>query len=237
VVVREGGATKAAVPATHGVLVMRQDSETQSPAIPDVAAQARAAGMALALLSALAFLVSIDSRMVAPLLPAIAESVRADVATAAYIVTAYAIPYGLFQIAYGPLADRFGKVAVVRVVVLLFGLGTLGCGLVESLPWLIVLRIVTGAFAACVIPLTLAYIGDVVPLARRQHAIGNFITVTSVATALSPAIGGFIATILSWRNLFIACGALTFIPAAGSLFITRATKEFAHVVPSPRRAG
>ncbi|HEV2125188.1 MAG TPA: MFS transporter, partial [Chloroflexota bacterium] len=160
-----------------------------------------------------AFLVSIDARMVAPLLPAIADSVAASIPATAFIVTAYALPYGLFQIAYGPLADRFGKVAVVRVAVLLFGAGTLGCGLTFDLPSLIALRIVTGAFAACVFPLTLAYIGDVIPLERRQFAVGNLVTVTSIATAVSPAIGGMIASVLTWRDLFIACGLLTFIPA------------------------
>lgn len=175
---------------------------------------AEAALLTLALLSALAFLVSIDSRMVAPLLPAIADAVHTSVPVAGFIVTAYALPYGLFQIGYGPLADRFGKVAVVRVAVLLFGAGTLGCGLVRDFPSLIVLRVVTGAFAACVFPMTLAYIGDVVPIERRQQAIGNLVTVTSIATAVSPAIGGIVATVLSWRALFVACGLLTFLPAA-----------------------
>ncbi len=170
-------------------------------------------GLTLALLSTLAFFVSIDARMVAPLLPAIAASLHTSVGAAGLIVTAYSLPYGLFQIAYGPLADRFGKVAVVRGAVLLFGAGTLGCGLARDLPSLMGLRIVTGAFAASVFPMTLAYIGDVVPMSRRQQTIGNLVTATSVATALSPAIGGVIAALLSWRDLFIACGVLTLPPA------------------------
>jgi len=180
---------------------------------PDSSRPSERAMLTLALLSSLAFLVSIDSRMVAPLLPAIATSVRASVGATGLIVTAYAIPYGLFQIAYGPLADRFGKVAVVRVAVLLFGAGTLGCGLTGDLFSLTVLRIVTGAFAACVFPMTLAYIGDVFPMSQRQTAIGNLVTITSVATVMSPAIGGIFASVLSWRALFIVCGAATFLPA------------------------
>lgn len=168
---------------------------------------------AIALLTSLAFLVSIDSRMIAPLLPAIAASAHASVAAAGLIVSAYAVPYGLFQIGYGPFADRFGKVAVVRVAVLLFGVGTLGCGLTSDLASLTVLRAVTGAFAACVFPMTLAYIGDVVPMRERQGAIGNLVTVTSLGTALSPALGGVVASVLTWRDLFIACGLATFVPA------------------------
>jgi predicted MFS family arabinose efflux permease len=199
-----------------------------------VAAAVPHAGLTLALLYALAFLVSIDSRMVAPLLPAIANSVNATIPATAFIVTAYALPYGLFQIAYGPLADRFGKVAVVRVAVLLFGAGTLGCGLTYDLPSLLALRIVTGAFAACVFPLTLAYIGDVIPLERRHFTVGNLVAVTSVATAIGPAIGGMVASVLSWRDLFIACGLLTFIPA---LWLYRVPAAHGVDAGSPGRRG
>jgi predicted MFS family arabinose efflux permease len=151
--------------------------------------------------------------MVAPLLPAIATSVHATIGATGLIVSAYALPYGFFQIAYGPLADRFGKVAVVRVAVLAFGAGTLGCGFTADLTSLTVLRVLTGGFAASVFPMTLAYIGDVIPMARRQQAIGNLVTVTSIGIALSPAIGGIVADALSWQDLFIACGVLTFPPA------------------------
>jgi len=48
---------------------------------------------------------------------------------------------------------------------------------------------------------------------ERQGAVGNLVTVTSLATALSPALGGVVASVLSWRDLFIACGILTCIPA------------------------
>lgn len=170
-------------------------------------------GTTLALLSGAAFLVSIDSRMVAPLLPAIAASLNTTVSLTGLIVTAYALPYGWFQIAYGPLADRFGKIAVVRSAIFVFALGTIGCGFATGLGSLMVLRVITGAFAASVIPMTIAYVGDVVPIGRRQHAISNLFAVNSSATVLSPVVGGVVASILSWRDLFIACGALTFIPA------------------------
>ncbi|HEV2126376.1 MAG TPA: hypothetical protein VGW38_26765, partial [Chloroflexota bacterium] len=66
--------------------------ESVSAAGEGPAPAATHAALTLALLSSLAFLVSIDARMVAPLLPAIADSVAASIPATAFIVTAYALP-------------------------------------------------------------------------------------------------------------------------------------------------
>ena len=58
------------------------------------------------------FMVSLDARVVAPLLPTIAHDFQTSIARAGYMVSGYLLPYGLFQLAYGPLADRFGKIRV-----------------------------------------------------------------------------------------------------------------------------
>ena len=60
----------------------------------------------LKLLIAAIFVVSIDSRVITPILPAIADDLGVTIGRAGLIVTAYLLPYGLFQLFYGPLADR-----------------------------------------------------------------------------------------------------------------------------------
>ncbi|HEX5166786.1 MAG TPA: MFS transporter, partial [Thermomicrobiales bacterium] len=50
------------------------------------------------------FVVSIDSRVITPILPAIADDLDVSVGRAGLIVTAYLLPYGLFQLIYGPVA-------------------------------------------------------------------------------------------------------------------------------------
>jgi MFS family permease len=77
-----------------------------SPATP-IPEQQRALLLALRLAT---LMVSHDARVVAPLLPAITHDFRITIGTAGYVVSGYLLPYGLFQLAYGPLADRFGKV-------------------------------------------------------------------------------------------------------------------------------
>lgn len=172
-----------------------------------------AARSPLPLLTALAFLVQVDVRMMTPLLPAMAESLRTSVAGMGLAMTLYMLPYGLCQIGYGPLADRLGGIRVVRVAALGFGLGTLATGLAPGILVLDVLRFVNGVFAAAIIPLTLVHIGDSVPYADRQATIGRFIAVISVAQSLSAAIGGAITHFVSWRALYGVTGLLALLPA------------------------
>jgi predicted MFS family arabinose efflux permease len=153
-------------------------------------------------LTAAAFLVSLDRAIFAPLLPAIARDLHSTIGAAGLAVTAYTIPYGVCQLFYGPAADRAGKIAVVRWAVLVFAAGTALCGLAPALSVLDALRAATGGAAAAVIPLALAYIGDVVVYERRQQTIATLMGVTSLGSALSTAVGGVVGNFLTWRALF-----------------------------------
>ncbi len=88
--------------------------------------------VSLALLGAAAFMVIADVRVIDPLLHIIADEFGASVGSAAVIVTAYNIPYGLFQLVYGPLGDRIGKLKVMTAAMILFALGTAACALVNT---------------------------------------------------------------------------------------------------------
>ncbi|HEX2035513.1 MAG TPA: MFS transporter [Chloroflexota bacterium] len=170
-------------------------------------------------LSAAAFLVSLDRSIFAPLLPAIAADLNATIGAAGLAVTAYVIPYGFFQLFYGPVADRVGKIAVVRWAVLVFAAGTALCGLAPGLLWLDLWRAITGACAAAVIPLSLAYIGDVVPYGRRQGTVATLMGVTSLGTALSTAVGGLVGNFLSWRMLFVTYGLCSLVVTLGLFLV------------------
>src|SRR5206468_2672485 len=59
------------------------------------------------------FMINLDSRVIAPLLPTIATAFHTSVSAAGILISAYMFPYGFFQLVYGPLSDRLGKVKVV----------------------------------------------------------------------------------------------------------------------------
>ncbi len=106
------------------------------------------------------------------------------------MITAYMLPFGLFQLIFGPLADRFGKRQVINLAMFFFTFATALCAVGVGLIDLAIYRALTGIFAASVIPVSLALIGDLVPLEERQSAIGAFLGISFLGQGLSMAIGG-----------------------------------------------
>jgi len=155
------------------------------------------------------FVVGLDARIVTPLLPSIASELGCTVSVASRTVSFYLLPYGLCQLAYGPLADRFGKLRVATWAMLVFSAGTAACGAFGGLSALLALRALTGAAAAALIPLTIAYIGDTVPYGRRQATLGLLMASSGAAQSLSTSAGGLLASVLSWRSLFPLLGGLS----------------------------
>lgn len=164
------------------------------------------ARVSVALLGAAAFIVTADVRVINPLLPIIAHEFHTDIGSTGFIVTAYTIPYGLFQLVYGPLGDYIGKLKIMTMAMAFFAVGTAICAAAPSLAILDLLRFLTGVAAAAVIPLSLAYIGDNFPYEQRQAAIGQFLTAVALANILSTSLGGIAGDVLSWRLIFLLYG-------------------------------
>jgi predicted MFS family arabinose efflux permease len=164
----------------------------------------------LALLFALAFLVSVDVRILAPVLPSIAVSLRDTPGNVGLAMTAYSLTYGTSALIYGAISDRFGRIRVVRAAGVGFSLCTLLAAGAQTTPQFVAARLLAGAFAGGVIPLTLVFIGDTVEYDRRQVVLGRFSAITSAALAFSASIGGTLAYAVSWRAMLTvyALGAL-----------------------------
>ena len=166
----------------------------------------------LVLLFILAFLVSVDVRILAPVLPSISASLDSTPGAVGLAMTSYAFAYGTGQLLYGPLSDRLSRIAVVRAA----GLGFSACTVVSALSLttrqFVIARLLAGAFAGAVIPLTLVFIGDTVEYERRQVVLGRLSVVTSSALAFSASIGGAVAYLLSWRLMLLGYGLLALIP-------------------------
>lgn len=68
----------------------------------------------LILLFILSFLVSVDVRILAPVLPSISDSLGASPGVVGLAMTTYSLAYSLGQLVYGPLSDRSSRIMVVR---------------------------------------------------------------------------------------------------------------------------
>lgn len=191
-----------------------------------------AARASLLILGAAAFMVSADARVIDPLLRVIADEFQAPVGRTSIVVSAYTLPYGLFQLLYGPLGDRIGKLRVMRGALTLFALGTAACALVPNLPVFALLRFLTGIVAAAIIPLSLGYIGDKVPYETRQVALGRFMSALMLGQILSSSLGGFFGEHLGWRRLFLVFGGVALLVAGG---LWREAVRFPEAVRPERR--
>jgi MFS family permease len=166
----------------------------------------------IGLLGLAGFVVMADNWVVSPILPAIAENLDVDITKAGLLISAYMVPFGLFQLIFGPLADRYGKKQVITFSMVIFTLATGLCALGAGLFDLSLYRALTGVFAASVMPISLALIGDIFPLQERQGAIGTFMGIAFLGQGLSMAIGGITAYFVSWRGVFALYALLSVIP-------------------------
>jgi MFS family permease len=141
------------------------------------------------LLGLAGFMVIADNWVISPILPAIAESLKIDIPSAGLLITAYMIPFGIFQIIFGSLADRYGKKQVITFSMIMFTIATGLCSFGTSLASVGFFRALTGIFAASVMPISFALIGDLFPMHERQQAIGTFISISFLGQGLSMAMG------------------------------------------------
>ena len=177
---------------------------TLSPSEP---ASDRALTRAIALMALAAFASGFSLRISDPLLPQIALDFGTSVGTASAIVTAYAVPYGLTQAFAGIFGDRFGKCQAVAATCMLSCLLVLLCALSRSLPQLTAARLICAPAAATIVPLGMAYVGDVVPYERRQPVLARFLSGQMMGTITGQVAGGIIGDYFGWRTVFyvLAC--------------------------------
>jgi predicted MFS family arabinose efflux permease len=173
-------------------------------------------GRAVLLLSLAAFASAAALRAADPLLPLIAAEFGTTPGGAAAVITGFAVAYGLLQLVNGPLADRIGKYRMVFVITAISALGNLACALAPSLATLVAARFLTGATVGSIVPLAMAWIGDVVPYERRQLVLARFLVGHMLGVAFATSVSGFLGERFGWQAMFHL---LTVLYAATALLL------------------
>lgn len=174
----------------------------------------------LALLATAGFSSSANIRLFDSLLPQISLDFGVTAGEAARLAAAYALSYGLFQVVMGPLGDRIGKYRLVRLLCLASFATTLAGALAATFGQLLLARLLSGASAAAIVPLSIAWIGDTVPAARRPHVLAVFMSVMLSGVTIGQVIGGFTGQWTDWR-VAPALVALLFLGAGLALSFGR----------------
>ena len=186
---------------------------------------------AIAILAFASFASAANLRVCDPLLPQIAGELAVSIGTAATVVMAFALAYGVLQIVVGPLADARGKLRMVVLGSLWAGVATLISAAMPSLGPLVVMRFLAGAGAAAVIPVAIAWIGDVVPYERRQPVLARYISGQILGIVFGQAAGGLLGDLIGWRLTLVVLG---IAHAAAGVLLFREMRRLGNDVPASR---
>lgn len=173
---------------------------------------------AILCLSLAAFGSGLSLRINDALLPKLAAEFAITLGQASQVVSAFAIAYGVAQLLFGPLGDRFGKYRVIAWATLASAAAALMCALAPGFVALRVARVLAGVSAAAIIPLAMAWIGDVVPYAQRQPVIARFLIGQITGLSVGVGLGGIAADYMSWRMPYFVA-ALLFGGVCAALFV------------------
>ncbi len=160
-----------------------------------------------------AFMEVLDTTIVNVALPHIAGSLSSSNDEATWTLTSYLVANGIVLPISGWLSNVIGRKRYFLICIGAFTVFSLLCGLAQSLPQLIVCRLMQGFFGGGLQPSQQAIILDTFPPSQRGKAFGLTAIATVVAPVLGPTLGGLITDNASWRWIFfinVPVGALTF---------------------------
>jgi predicted MFS family arabinose efflux permease len=169
----------------------------------------------LLLLATAYFASSAQMRVCDPMLPALAQTFGTTTGQAALTISLYAVAYGLMQLVFGPLGDRFGKRRVIGFAALACVAGNLAALVALSLDMLVAARVLAGAAAAGIIPLVLAWIGDTVPYERRQAVLARFLSASILGMIAGQWVSGLLIDLVGWRSVFVVLAVLFGVAGTG----------------------
>jgi EmrB/QacA subfamily drug resistance transporter len=148
------------------------------------------------------FMQNVDSTVIATAIPRIADSLGEDPLRLNLAITSYLLSLAIFIPLSGWAADRFGARTVFSLAIVVFTLGSIGCGLAFNLPELVLTRVVQGMGGAMMVPVGRLVLLRTVPKADLVRAMSVLTVPALIGPVLGPPIGGLIVTYASWRWIF-----------------------------------
>ncbi|MEO8161219.1 MAG: DHA2 family efflux MFS transporter permease subunit, partial [Arenimonas sp.] len=163
-------------------------------------------GMALVLgtiaLALATFMNVLDTAIANVSIPAIAGDMGVSPSQGTWVITSFAVANAISVPLTGWLTQRFGQVKLFTASVVLFVIASFLCGLADSLQSLIAFRILQGAVAGPMIPLSQTLLLSSYPKARAGTALAMWGMTTLVAPVVGPLLGGWITDQFSWPWIF-----------------------------------
>jgi predicted MFS family arabinose efflux permease len=177
--------------------------------------------MAVPLLSMAAFGSGMSLRVTDPLLPQLMGEFGVSLGDASLVIMVFSVAYGLSQLFFGPLGDRYGKYFIVACAAFACAVTAMLCALATGFTSLLAARLLAGTTAAAIIPLSMAWIGDVIPYERRQPVLARFLIGQIFGLSAGVLTGGLAADAQQWRMPFFLIAMIFAVVSAGLILLNR----------------
>ncbi len=153
------------------------------------------------------FMALLDVTIVNVAIPSIQEGLDTSTGTVQWVVSGYALTFGLVLVTGGRLGDAYGRRRLMLVGLALFVLTSAAVGLAPSVELVILARLLQGAAAGLLTPQNSGLIQELFSGAERGRAFGIFGLTVSVSAALGPVLGGAVIALFGeedgWRWIFL----------------------------------
>ncbi len=148
------------------------------------------------------FLSIVNLTSIKILLPDIMIAFNTDINWLTWAINAYSLPLAVMLPICGRLGDNLGARKFFNSGLIVFGLGSLLCGIAPFFGFLLGARVVQALGAALIVPSSLILLLEKTPEERRGSILGTWGTVGSIGAILGPIISGVLTDAFSWRSTF-----------------------------------
>jgi DHA2 family multidrug resistance protein len=178
----------------------------------DIAAPRRALITVAVMLASI--MSSLDTTIANVALPRIQGSVSATQDQMAWVLTSYIVAAAIMTPLSGWLTGQIGRNRVFLYSVAGFTVTSMLCGVAQSLPQIVLARLLQGLCGAALVPLSQAVLLDINPPERHARAMAVWVMGVTVGPIIGPALGGWLTDNYNWRWVFyinVPFGILAFI--------------------------
>ncbi|HXE49699.1 MAG TPA: multidrug effflux MFS transporter [Ramlibacter sp.] len=198
------------------------------PAAPQTISPASSAmtpALVVLVLSLLLGIQPVTTDLYLPALPSLTEGFGAPVSQAQLTLSTLLLAFGISQLFWGPLSDRFGRRPVLLCGLGAYTLASIGCALAASMPLLIVWRTVQGAAMGAGVMGARAIVRDLYTPEIGARMMSRGLTGLGVIACICAPLGGLLADLWGWRY------ALTTLAAFGALSLAVVVLRFEETIP------
>lgn len=155
------------------------------------------------LIAALTALSPLTTDLYLPAFPAMGHDLHAGQAAIQLTLTAYLVGTAVGQLVAGPLSDAHGRVAPLRLALVLYVGVTLACAFSPSAGVLIGIRVVQGVIASTSVVVVRAVVRDLFEGVEVARFLSRLMTITGLVPILAPFFGGQLLRVTDWRGIFV----------------------------------